>query len=158
MSKFYSVLIVIAAIVVIGVLGCNTLVDKLTPADINKRAIDYAKIDVSGELYPNLLEARRIKDEVILKHRDTQLDLKRLAEDDQITYADALAFMNNSINDAESLQALLVGDASQPLSILGLLAPLGIGTLLGQRFLKRPGDKSPAEVAILTNGNGTTGA
>jgi len=156
MKRFYDVLLVIVAIVIIGVLGCNTLVDKLTPADINKRAVDYAKIDVSGELYPNLLEARRIKDEVILKHRDAQLDLKRLAEDDQITYADALAFMNNSINDAENLQALFIGDESQPLSILGLLAPLGVGTLLGQRFLKRPGDKSPAEVAVLTNGNGKT--
>ena len=146
MRKLKDISLIVVAIVLLGILGCRSLLDEITPAAVNQRIMDYAEVEPNDIGFPTLADVKRIKTEVIINHRDNQIDLKRFAEDDKLGYQDALDFIDASILEAEYIQTLMIGDETQPISILGLLAPLGIGTALGRRYLKRPGDLSPDEV------------
>lgn len=144
MKKLTNVLLIMAAIVILGIIGCRSLLDEVTPAAVNQRILDYSGVEDVG--FPTLADVKRIKTEVVINHRDIQINLKRLAEDDVLAHKDALAFIDASIMESTYIQSLMVGSEAQPISILGLLAPLGIGTALGRKFLKRPGDLAPDEV------------
>lgn len=146
MNRFKNILLIVAAIVILGIIGCRSLLDEVTPAAVNDRIIRYAGMEPNDIGFPTLADVKRIKTEVVINHRDTQINLKRLAEDDVLAHKDALAFIDASIMESSYIQALMVGSETQPISILGLLAPLGIGTALGRKFLKRPGDLAPDEV------------
>jgi len=133
-------------ILVLGIMGCRALLDEVTPANLPDRSIDYSGLtpeDIGN--FPSLADAKRARDEIIINHRDTQIGLKRKAEDDQMDYKDALGFINASIEDATGLQELLIGSPDNPISILGLLAPLGLGALAGKELFKRGKDYSPEE-------------
>lgn len=146
MKRLKDITLIVVAIMLLGIIGCRSLLDEITPAAVNDRIIDYAGMEPDDIGFPTLADVKRIKTEVIINHRDNQIDLKRFAEDDKLGYQDALAFIDASIAESEYIQTLMIGDETQPISILGLLAPLGIGTALGRRFFKRPGDLSPEEV------------
>ncbi len=144
MKKLTNILLIMAAILILGIIGCRSLLDEVTPAAVNQRILDYSGVEDVG--FPTLADVKRIKTEVVINHRDTQINLKRLAENDVLAHKDALAFIDASIAESSYIQSLMVGSETQPISILGLLAPLGIGTALGRKFFKRPGDLSPDEV------------
>jgi len=151
MKRVADVLFIIVAILIVGVLGCRCLMDEVTPAKINDRTIKYAEVDKGIIGFPSLADVKRLKTEIVINHRDKQIDLKRIAQDDKLAYQDALNFIDASIAEAEYVQSLVIGDENNPFSILGLLAPLGIGTALGRRYFKRPGDLSPEEAKALKN-------
>jgi len=148
-----KVLIILLAITIILVVGCRSLLDEVTPATIPPRSVDYIGPDNPvadvGQV-PSLGDAQRIKDEIIIKHRDTQIDLLRVAQDDKFKYQDALGFIEVAIAESQQLQDLIVGSEDNPYSLLGVFASLGAGTLIGRQFLKRPGDYTPQEVGVLT--------
>lgn len=141
-----NVLLVVIAVVILGILGCRSLLDEITPAKVNDRSVRYAEVDRIEIGFPSLADVKMLRTEILINHRDKQIDLKRIAQDDKLGYQDALEFIDASILEAEHFQSLVIGSESNPLSLLGLLAPLGIGTALGRQYLKRPGDLSPDEV------------
>lgn len=141
-----TALVTILLIVVVGILGCRSLLDEITPARIRDRSADYAEITEEDiGIFPSVADATDTRIEIIIKHRDTQLDLKRLAEDDKLAYEDALGFINAAIEEAYVLQGLIIGSPENPISLLGLLAPLGLGAFAGKELFKRGKDYSPQE-------------
>jgi len=161
MSKFKTVVFSLLLALMIGVIGCRSLLEEVMPVNINKRAVEYSKIDLKElEPYPTLADAKRVKVEIIVNHRDKQISLKRQAEDDNLSNGDALGFINADIKTGDANLGLLIGSEDNPFSIMGILFSLGVGgggLALGRKFLKRPGDYTPQEheieVVKAKNGN-----
>ncbi len=141
-----SVMVTLLLVLVIGIVGCRALLDDLTPAKIPERSKEYAEVtpeDIGG--FPSLGDATDTRVEIIIKHRDTQIGLKRRAEDDTMAYKDALGFIDQAIADSYALQAIVIGSPENPISLLGLLAPLGLGAFAGGSLIKRGKDYSPEQ-------------
>lgn len=161
MGKLKTVLLTIGCIIVLAILSCRTFLEEIVPVDINDRAIKYAKVDPeSFGIIESLADAKRVKVEVVINHRNIQLGLKRASEDDNLAHGDAYGFINNNITAGEQTLDLIIGSGDNPFSIMGLLFSLGIGggsLAIGRKYLKRPGDFTPqeheAEVLKVKNGN-----
>lgn len=161
MSKVKTVLLTVVCMIVLSVLSCRALLEEGVPVKINKRAIEYAEVDPNSfGTIESLADAKRVKTEIIINHRDKQLGLRREAEDDNLAHGDAYGFINSNILTGEQTLDLLIGSEDNPFSIMGLLVTLGIGgggLALGRSYLKRPGDYTPqeheAEVLKAKNGN-----
>ncbi len=141
-----SVIVTLLLVLVVGIVGCRALLDDLTPAKIPERSKEYAEVtpeDIGS--FPSLGDATDTRVEIIIKHRDTQIGLKRRAEDDTMAYKDALGFIDQAIADSYTLQAIVIGSPENPISLLGLLAPLGLGAFAGKELFKRGKDYSPEE-------------
>ena len=134
---------------VLTVLGCRTLVNSITPSDIDNRAQKYSKVtdDQIGK-WKSLNDATEVRKEIIIKHRTEQIDLKRKAQDDKILYKDAIGFIDVNIQESLDLQGIVVGGPDNPFSVLGMLAPFGIGAVAGSVFIKRRNDYSPEEYEV----------
>jgi hypothetical protein len=124
------------------VVGCASIVDRLTPAYVEPQAAEY--VDQEPQDIYSLHDVKIIQTDTTIKHRNTQLDLKRLAEDDTYAYQDALSFIDTAIAEAEAFQQKVLGDDNNPLSVSGLLFML-TGGLVGKSFFRRPGDLTPDE-------------
>lgn len=145
-SKIKATVVTVLLIAVLGVLGCRTLVDSITPSDIDKRAQKYSKVsDEDIGKWKSLNDAVEVRKEIIINHRTEQVDLRRKAQDDKTLYKDAIGFIDANIQESLDLQGLVIGSPDNPFSIIGMLAPLGIGTIVGSVFIKRRNDYSPKE-------------
>ena len=138
-----NIVLVVVCVVLFAVIGCGSLLDRVTPADLPVAASDYLGLEPRD--LTSLHELKDAEHAIIVQHRDTQTDLLRMAEDDAVMYQDAVSFTQQSIAESQRLQDIVVGASDQPFSILGILAGLTGGAAIG-RALKRPGDYSPAEV------------
>jgi len=136
-------LLVVVCIISFAIIGCNSMIDRITPAEMPKRTAEYVGMDPNIEVV-SLRDAKIIKDDVLILHRNAQLSLLRFAQDDELAYKDALAFIEMSIEEAQGLQDIVVGTSEQPFSVLGILAGLTGGAAIG-KVMKRKGDYSPAE-------------
>ncbi len=146
MKKTKTILITLVLIAVLGILGCRTLIDSITPSDIDERAQEYSKVsDEKIGKWKSLNDAVEVRKEIIIKHRTEQVDLRRKAQDDKILYKDAIGFIDSNIQESLDLQGIVIGNSENPFSLLGMLAPLGIGTVVGSVFIKRRNDYSPKE-------------
>ncbi|KKL60959.1 hypothetical protein LCGC14_2200130 [marine sediment metagenome] len=146
MKKTKTILITLILVVVLGILGCRTLIDSITPSDIDKRAQEYSKVpDKDIGKWKSLNDAVEVRKEIIIKHRTEQIDLKRKAQDDKILYKDAIGFIDANIQESLDLQGIIIGGPDNPFSVLGMLAPFGIGAIAGSVFIKRRNDYSPEE-------------
>lgn len=160
MNKFKITLVSILFVLLITILSCRSLLEEVMPASINKRAVAYAAVDPNDlKPYPTLADAKRVKIEIIVNHRDQQIALKRAAEDDNLYHGDALGFINQDITVGDANLDLVIGSKGNPLSIMGVLFALagGSGLAVGRKFLRRPGDFTPEEhdrdVEKAKNGN-----
>lgn len=161
MSKFKTILLSVVFVLLIAVVSCRSLLEEVMPVDINKRAVEYSKIDPEElKPYPTLADAKRVRVEIIVNHRDKQISLKRLAEDDNLANGDALGFINQNIAVGESNLGMIIGSEDNPFSIMGLLFAAGLGgggLAVGRRYFKRQGDYSPEEyeagIVKAKNGN-----
>lgn len=156
-----NAVITIVCVLLLAVVGC-ALIDEVVPAKVHKRSSDYAQVEpeVSEGLlgYDSLAGAKRVKTEIVVNHRDTQIALRRAIEDDNLAYKDAEGFIDATIAQGEYLRDLVVGSEDNPFSVLGLIASLGFGgagVAIGRKYLKRPGDYSPQEfeIEMAKNGN-----
>ncbi len=146
MKKTKTILITLILVGVLTVLGCRTLVNSITPSDIDNRAQKYSKVtdDQIGR-WKSLNDATEVRKEIIIKHRTEQIDLKRKAQDDKILYKDAIGFIDVNIQESLDLQGIIIGGPDNPFSVLGMLAPFGIGAVAGSVFIKRRNDYSPSQ-------------
>jgi hypothetical protein len=158
-----NVILVVACIVSFAVIGCGSLLDRVTPADLPIAASDYLGLEPRD--LTSLHELKNAEHAIIVQHRDIQTDILRMAEDDAVMYQDAISFTQQAVVESQKLQDIVVGASDQPFSILGILAGLTGGAAIG-RALKRPGDYSPAEVqetvakakaSVLNGANTNTG-
>lgn len=160
MSTFKTVLLTIVCMVLLGLVSCRTWLEEVVPIKINERAVEYSEVDPdSFGAIESLADAKRVRIEIIVNHRDKQLALKRWSEDDNLAHADAYGFINADITAGEGTLDLAIGTTGNPLSIMGLIALISGGSCLaiGKKYFKRPGDFTPqeheVEVTKAKNGN-----
>ena len=137
-----SIFVCVVCMTILFIFGCQTVVDRITPASVAPQAPEYVGQDVK-DIY-SLYELKLMKDTIAIQHRDKQLELLRSAEDDTYAFNDAKGFIEPAIQEADALQAKVIGDDNNPLSVSGLLFML-TGGVVGRSFFRRPGDLTPEE-------------
>jgi uncharacterized protein YdeI (BOF family) len=139
-------ILIVACIVCLAAVSCRSLMDRVTPTENSQQAYEYVHESLDGyKEIDSLYNVKKLRMEVIIKHRKSLLEIKRSAEDEGYAFDDALGTINSDIEEAENLQDLVVGGEDQEFSLLGILAGFTGGAAIG-RALKRKGDYSPAEV------------
>lgn len=141
-----NITLVLLALLCVAVIGCSSLLDYGTPARRHFLAAKYLEDPNSAGL-TSLGTLKDDRTRMLVKYRDTQKSLLREAEDNSFGYKDAKGFIDQDIADAEYLQDIVVGSASQPMSLLGLLGGFAGGAAIF-RPMKRKGDKDEAEVEV----------
>lgn len=149
MKNVLSVLLMIVCILCMVAIGCRSVVDSITPADLPKATATYIGADPNTR-FISLYEAKEIKQDVLVKHRETQKEMLRRAQDDKDYYQDAIGFITTAIAESMQLQTTVIGDENSPglLGYLAGLSGLGGGLLAGRNLLRRPGDLTKEEVEI----------
>jgi len=137
-------LLVIICVLCLAAIGCQSILDRITPSEIPEISMDYAETEPNEIGFKSLYDAKKIKDKIIIKHRSNQKSLLRLAEDDKLAYGDAIKLIVSSIEESKAFQDLVIGSEGNQFSIMGILAGLTGGAAIG-KALKRKGDFSPEE-------------
>ena len=150
-----NILLVGIVLLSLILLGCGTVADYFTPAEVPQRTAQYVSNDPNLAGFTTLKKARKIRQDVLITHRDTQLDLKRLAEDDELQYSDALEVIDTNISQSQAIQDIVLNGTDTSPGLMTVLFGAG-GLLAGRNFLKRPGDLSPDEVETTDTDNTTT--
>ena len=140
-----NILLIGIVLLSIVLLGCGTVADYFTPADVPQRTAGYVSDDPNLSGFTTLKKAKEVRQDVLITHRDTQLDLKRLAEDDEFQYSDALEVIDFNISQSQSIQDIVLNGTDTTPGLMTILFGAS-GLLAGRNFLKRPGDLSPDEV------------
>ncbi|KKN77885.1 hypothetical protein LCGC14_0356220 [marine sediment metagenome] len=141
-----NLLLAVICIVCLASMSCGGgFIDRLTPCEVTEQSMEYTDRDFPPLGMMTLYEAKQIQERIKIKHRVSQISLKRLAQDDKLGHDDAIGFINDNIKDAEHFQDVVVGSAGNPMSLMGLLGTSGLGLMAG-RMLKRKGDLAPVEV------------
>jgi len=143
--------LVLVMVIALTVLGCSTLMNHVTPAAIDKSVTDYVGQEVPSKFgFTSLYFAKQLEMRANIKHRTDQLKLLRLAQDDDLYYADAIQYIQGSIAESQAIQDMVVGSEGNPFSLMGLLAGMAPGLMVG-RAMKRKGDLSPEEAKTFAN-------
>lgn len=132
-----SIFVCVICMVILFIFGCQTIVDRITPAAVAPQAPSYIG-ETPKDIY-SLYRLKLMKDAIAIQHRDKQLELLRAAEDDTYGFNDAKGFIEPAIQEANALQERIIGDDGNPYSVSGLLFLL-TGGVVGRSFFRRPGD------------------
>lgn len=102
------------ALIVAGI-GCVSLSTALTPAEIDKQAVDYAVsagVADANEFkgYGNLAKAEKLQYRVDSAHQTIQLSLAQRMEKDKLTYATLKAAVANNVVEGRERENLLFGE------------------------------------------------
>lgn len=136
----------VACVICLALISCRSMMDRVTPCTVTEQSYEYVEGSLDGfKEIDSLHNVKKLHNKIVIDHRTSQIDLKRLAEDDELAYSDAIGFIDANIKEAEYLQGIIVGSEDQPLSLIGILAGFTGGAAIG-RALKRRGDYSPAEM------------
>lgn len=142
-----QIIVLIIGILCLAIIGCREMMDEVTPAIVDGRSRTYLNEDPnSPRKIITLAKAKEMRKDIGIKHRDYLLDLRRDIEDDENAYQDAL-LIDARIEQSERWQNLVIGDASNPMSVMGILAGSSLAGLVGYH-IKRKGDSSPDEVKV----------
>lgn len=141
-----NLLLAVICIVCLAGMSCGGgFIDRLTPCEVAEQSMEYSDREFPPLGVMTLYEAKQIRERIKIKHRVSQISLKRLAQDDKMGHDDAIGFIQTNIAAAEHFQDVVVGSSGNPMSLMGLLGTSGLGLMAG-RMLKRKGDLAPAEV------------
>jgi len=140
----------LAVILLAVALGCAAVSELVTPATVDKKAVNYAAeagvIDANEFAgYGNLYKANRLKDAVDTAFQVKSLSIKQMQERNELDY--------NALNEVVTANRVTAMQREEALfgekGILPLAAGLlGFGGLTGAIGLmrKRPGDITPVEM------------
>lgn len=141
-----NLLLALACIVCLAIISCRSMMDRFTPCSQTEQSYEYVNRSLDGfKEIDSLHNVKKLRTEIVIKHRTEQIGYLRAAEDDDFANSDAIGFITGNIEEAEYLQGVIVGSEDQPLSLIGILAGFSGGAAIG-RMLKRKGDYSPTEV------------
>lgn len=155
------VIMIVGAIMTVTGIGCVALSHYITPADIDKTAVQYvAKTSIADANefagWPNLFKAEKLKYAVDAAHDTIQLDLAQRMDKDNMIYAHLAEVTQNNYQAAVSREEMLFSETGLLSMGLGLA---GFGSLTGilGLFTKRPQDitKTDAE-KMVADAMGTT--
>lgn len=151
-------LILLSLVAIASGLGCAALSEYVTPAAIDRRAVEYvtdagiADPNVFAG-YGNLDKANRLAAAVGDAHQVNQQALSQLLDKDSLEYSQLLDVTQNNRQIAAAREEMLFGETG--LLALGATAA-GFGTLTGLIGLarKRPGDITPQQLNEALDGTG----
>ena len=145
-----TIVAVISIMLIVIGLGCAALSSYVTPAEIDKDAVEYAvdsgvaeEEDYGG--YPNLVKADRLDKDVDAAHSTVQLSLQQQVQKDDLDYSIHKGVVSTNLITANQREEMLFGETG----LLSLGASMaGFGTLTGLIGLmrKRPGDVTKPEM------------
>jgi hypothetical protein len=137
------------ACLVVG-LGCAALSEIVTPATIDRHAVNYAVSagvadvnDFAG--YGNLLKAKQLATAVEGAYQVKTLGLQQLVERNRLDYDLVNGVAQRNLSMAQQREEALFGEKGLLSVGLTLIGAGGLGGLLGL-MRKRPGDWTPKEV------------
>lgn len=140
-----NLLLVVACVICLAVISCRSMMDRVTPCTQTEQSYEYVHGSLDGfKEIDSLHNVKKLRTEIVIKHRTEQIGYLRAAEDDDNANSDAIGFITGNIKEAEYFQGVIVGSEDQPFSLLGILAGFTGGAAIG-RALKRKGDYSPEE-------------
>ena len=150
--KKNTVLILIGLVAIIGGIGCASISELVTPAELDRRAVDYvdeAKVaDANAfEGYGNLYKVRKLANALNNAHELNQFDLAKLMDADNLQYSQLAGSVGADLKQAQVREEMMFGADGL---ITLLLTAGGVGTLTGLVGLmrKRPQDLTPEEVQV----------
>lgn len=141
-KRLFNSLLILVCVTLLAVVGCTSLVDRVTPADVSPHAPRYIGQEPK-DIY-SLYDLKRLQDDVSIEHRNVQVELLRLTEDDTFGFEIARGFIEAAIREAEEFKSKVIGDESNPLGVYTFLSLL-TGGLIGRSYFRRPGDLTPDE-------------
>lgn len=147
--RISNIVLFLSIILAAGVVGCQPLLDYITPTYIPDRVAEYAEEPNAAGINV-LANAKELRRDVLITYRDNQTELKRMLEDDNNKYKDTIETIDYYITESQNMQDIVLnGDGEiMPVGIVSLLTGIG-GLLAGRNFLKRPGDLAPSEVEVV---------
>ncbi len=141
-----NLLLVVACVLCLAVISCQSVMDRVTPSEVSEQAYEYVVGSLDGyKEVTSLYDVKKLRDKMIIQHRTSLVDLMRMIEDEDYTYDDARDSILAKIKAAQELQDLVIGGPDTDFSLLGILAGFTGGAAIFNR-LKRKGDYSPIEV------------
>ncbi len=145
MKNKTNLLLVVACVICLAVISCQSVMDRVTPCEVSEQTYEYVTGSLDGyKEVTSLYGVKKLRDKMIIQHRTSLVDLMRMIEDEDYSYGDAESVMDD-IKASEELQALVIGGPDTDFSLLGMLAGFTGGAAIFNR-LKRKGDYSPVEV------------
>lgn len=145
-----TIIVILSLILIAGGIGCAALSNYVTPAEIDRGAVEYvvaADVAESEDYggYPNLVKANKLKEDVDIAHTVNQFDLQHLLQKDTLDYSIHKDVVATNVVVSQQREEMLFGETG--LLSLGL-SMAGMGTLTGFLGLmrKRPGDVTSAEL------------
>ena len=141
-----NILLVVACVICLAVISCQSVMDRVTPCEVSEQTYEYVVGSMDGyKEVTSLYDVKKLRDKMIIQHRTSLVDLMRMIEDEDYVYGDAKDSVVAEIKASEELQALVIGGPDTDFSLLGILAGFTGGAAIFNR-LKRKGDYSPVEV------------
>lgn len=134
---------------VVLAIGCASLSELVTPATIDKKAVEYA--DKAGVIdandydgYANLYKAKQLAQAVVAANQVNSLALEQLQEKNSLDYSLLNDVVVKNLEIANAREEQLFGETGLLSMGLGLAGFGGFTGLLGL-LRKRPGDHSPQD-------------
>ena len=141
-----NIALIIVFILCVAIIGCRSVLDRVTPCEVPEQAYEYAHGTLDGHKeIDSLYNAKKLRLKMIIQHRTDLIGLKRAIEDEDYAHDDAIGLINNQIEESQNLQDVVVGGPDTEFSLIGILAGFTGGAAIG-KMLKRKGDYSPVEV------------
>lgn len=145
MKDYKNILLMLVCILALASMSCGGFMDRFTPCEVTEQSMSYAEREFPPLGVMTLHEAKQIRERIKIKHRISQIGLKRLAQDDKMNHDDAIGYINDNIAVSENFQETVIGSLDNPASLMGLLGISGL-TFIAGSMRKRKGDLTPAEV------------
>jgi hypothetical protein len=152
MSRVKKTIVIICGVLLLILIGCASMQDAITPCVVEPKIIGYVQASdpcfspKSLVPYTSLADSRRTQAYFNFYHVMNQTTWQRIMADDSVFYDFQTTRQNAHEKDSMELEQQLFS----PSGMFGLLATtLLSGTVfgtLGGVLIKRPQDKSPAEV------------
>ena len=102
-------LLVVTCVLCLAIISCRSMMDRFTPCTVTEQSYEYAHESLDGfKEIDSLHNVKKLRTEIVIKHRTAQINYLRAAEDDDNANSDAIGFITGNIEEAEYLQGVIV--------------------------------------------------